>query len=207
MTTLTNSRKGADRRRLRTAFDPSLQRPLLKTTARPRATQAESIALHDGGHLLLREIQPADVEALRRGFYGLTPDQVRMRFLHPMNELPEELARQLCEVERDHAVAFVLIDPPGTPAPEIHAVARAYVDPVTLAAEFALVVQQSYTGHGLGTLLMQRLVAACRELGATELWGNVLGENDTMLKLCSNLGFQHHTQYQDAGLQRVVLAL
>ena len=167
----------------------------------------ESVETRDGSTLLLRTIHIDDVPALRRGFAQLTPGEVRMRFLHPLTELPEPLAQRLCDLNADFEIAFVLIDPPGTAEPEIHAVARAHFDPVTLGAEFALVVQHRYAGQGLGTLLMQRLIAACRTFGATEMWGDVLLENGAMLELCHELGFERHSQLQDPGIVRVTLAL
>jgi GNAT superfamily N-acetyltransferase len=192
--------------------------PAKKPAALP---EGELIATRDGRGLMLRSIHADDVDALRRGFSGLTAEEVRMRFLHPMTELPEALAHALCDLDPDVAIAFVLVDPPGAgtatlagraglpddAAPEIHAVARAYIDPVTLAAEFALVVQHRYAGQGLGTLLMQRLIAACRARDAVEIWGDVLAENGAMLELCDHLGFSRHSAFQDPGVVRVTLTL
>jgi len=186
--------------------------------------EGEVFITHDGARLLLRDIHPDDVQALQRGFAGLTAQEVRFRFLHPITDLPEALARRLCDIDRERAVALVLIDPPdrspsaaeamdgrerpaGTKAPEIHAVARAFVDPVTQSAEFGLVVQHKFAGHGVGTLLMQRLIAACRTLGAVELWGDVLLENSAMLELCDHLGFSRHPAFDDPGVIRVRLPI
>jgi len=167
------------------------------------APDGEIFTTHDGARLVLREIHPDDVEALQRGFAALTAQEVRYRFLHPITELPEALARQLCDIDPERAVALVLIDPPGVKEPRIHAVARAFIDPVTQGAEFGLVVQHELAGHGVGTLLMQRLTAACRTLGAVELWGDVLLENSAMLELCDHLGFNRHPAFDDPGVIRV----
>jgi GNAT superfamily N-acetyltransferase len=207
----------------------------------PPPLEGEIVVTRDGARLLLRDIHPDDVQALQRGFAGLTAQEVRFRFLHPLTELPEALARNLCDIDREHAVALVLIDAPGRspsardrspsapeamdgregPAeamdgrerppeekePEIHAVARAFIDPVTQGAEFALVVQHQFAGQGVGTLLMQRLIAACRALGAAEMWGDVLAENGAMLELCEHLGFSRHPNFGDPGVIRVTLPL
>jgi acetyltransferase len=171
------------------------------------ADPGERIHTQDGCTLLLRRIHADDVDALKRGFANLTAAEIRMRFLHPLTELPEPLGLRLCNLDPSCEVAFVLVDMPGTAEPEIHAVARAHVDPVTLSAEFALVVQHRYGGQGLGTLLMQRLLDACRALGATDMWGDVLLENGAMLELCDHLGFARRSQLQDPGLVRVTLDL
>ena len=173
----------------------------------PAAVNGEPVQTRDGETLLLRPIHPDDVAALQRGFAHLSAAEVRMRFMHPLNELPEPLAQRLCNLDTEHEVALVLVDPQASGEPEIHAVARAHVDPVTLGAEFALVVQHRFAGQGLGTLLMGRLIAACRKLGAIEMWGDVLIENGAMLELCSELGFEQRSQMQDPGMMRVTLDL
>jgi GNAT superfamily N-acetyltransferase len=194
-----------------THFPMRGRRPPTRESRGPPAAAAasagEPVRTRDGRILILRDIHRDDVEALRRGFSHLTPEEVRLRFLHPLTELPPDMALQFCDIDAAHAVALVLIDPDAPSGAEIHAVARAYVDPATLAAEFALVVQHSFAGQGLGTLLMQRLFDRCRALGAVEIWGDVLAENGAMLELCANLGFQQHSLFGDPGIQRVTLAL
>jgi len=173
----------------------------------PPQLPGEPLQARDGSELLLRTIHPDDVAALQRGFRHLSPDEIRMRFLHPLTELPDAFARKLCDLDAGRAVAFVLIDPPPSTAPEIHAVARADVDPVTLAAEFAVIVQRHYTGQGYGRLLLQRVIEACRALGATEMWGDVFIDNGAMLELCQSLGFERRLLEHEPGLARVTLAL
>jgi len=205
MDTLANTRRRKEKLYLgyagrRIASDDAAPAP-------PPSAEGEIFITHDSVRLVLRDIRPDDFEALQRGFAGLTAQEVRYRFLHPITELPEALARQLCDIDRENAVAIVLIDPPDAKEPEIHAVARGYIDPVTLSAEFALVVQHQLAGQGVGTLLMQRLMATCRARGATDLWGDVLAENGAMLELCEHLGFSRHPAFDDPGVIRVAMQL
>ena len=93
------------------------------------------------------------------------------------------------------------------PEREIRAVARAYIDPTTLSAEFALVVQRQFTGQGIGTRLMDHLLDACRERGAVEIWGDVLLENSAMVDLCLHLGFTRHSTFNDPGMVQLRKAL
>ena len=203
MDTLAKHRPGSDKAYLGYAGRGLPQRQYPERKEEPRG---ELIATRVG-EMLLRPIRADDVAALQRGFSELTPEEVRLRFLHPVTELPEAVARKMCDIDPGQAVAFVLIDPPGAPEPSIHAVARAYIDPVTLSAEFALVVQHRYGGQGIGTLMMQRLIDACRRHGATEIWGDVLAENGAMLELCDHLFFTRSVAYHDPGVVRVTLPL
>lgn len=178
----------------------------LRPVAPPRLA-GEPVLTRDGRTFLLRDIHPDDVEALQRGFAELTPEEIRLRFLHPLTDLPPLMAKEFCSIDTAHAVALVLIDPANSAEPTIRAVARAYIDPATLGAEFALIVQHSLAGQGLGTMLMQRLIEASRKRGATEMWGDVFSENGAMLELCDHLGFARHSVYHDPGIVRVTLPL
>jgi acetyltransferase len=207
MTHSTNPIPRADLKRFRTVGGrpPPREKRLLAVS--PPRLPGELVRIRDGRTLLLRDIHPDDVEALRRGFAELTPEEIRLRFLHPLTDLPPLMAKEFCNIDTAHAVALVLIDPANSAEPTIRAVARAYIDPATLVAEFALIVQHSLAGQGLGTMLMQRLIEACRKRGSTEMWGDVFSENGAMLELCDHLGFTRHSVYHDPGIVRVTLPL
>jgi acetyltransferase len=169
--------------------------------------EIDRVTVGDGRTLMLRHIHAGDVVPLQRGFARLSPEEVRMRFLHPLTELPHDFAVRLCDLDPQTSVAFVFIDPPEIAEREIRGVARAYIDPTTLSAEFAIVVQRQYTGQGLGNRLMRCLIDECRRRGAVEMWGDVLLENDAMLRLADHLGFHRYTQIGDPGVVQMRLAL
>ncbi|UXI69597.1 GNAT family N-acetyltransferase [Tahibacter amnicola] len=172
----------------------------------PRS-DGEWVKCRDGRSLRLRPIHPDDVVALQRGFSHLSAEEIRMRFLHALTELPDALATRLCQIDPDREIALVLVDGPEVPEPEIHGVARAYIDPTTDSAEFAVIVQKALNGQGFGRLLMQRVIAACRARGVREIWGDVLVENGRMLTLCDSLGFRREPVFHGTGLTRVRLAI
>jgi acetyltransferase len=176
--------------------------------ARPAAAGArgEKVTLGNGRTLWLRPIRADDVDALQRCFTRLSSDEVRMRFLYHLRELPHSMARQLCQLEPDFEVANVLIDTTGGHA-EMRGVGRIYIDRTTNQAEFAVLVEKAWTGYGLGALLMQRLVDACRERKVAQLWGYVLTDNRPMLDLCQRLGFERKAMDGDPGTAQLALDL
>jgi acetyltransferase len=211
MNTLANPRQVAERWVL-PRHGRGLRPPPRRSERRsPQRDGGERLTTRDGTPLVLRAIRADDVEALQRFFNRLTPEEVRLRFLHPLNELPDAFAHQLCELDPAVAFAWVLAtpdDPASADLPiEIHAVARAHLDPVLDQAEFAIVVEGHFARQGLGTLLMQRTIASARKLGAVELWSDVLLENQAMLDLCEKLGFQRGMSLNNPGVIRVSLAL
>lgn len=171
----------------------------------------EPVHARDGRQLWLRPIAGNDVDAIRRCFTRLSSDEVRMRFLHNLSELPEAAARRLCEIDPEHEAAFVLMDAAVMDADsetaEMRGVARIYIDDATASAEFAVLVERAWTGLGLGALLMQRLVDECRRRGLAELWGYVLMENRPMLDLCRELGFKRRPLAGDPGTALIALDL
>lgn len=185
--------------------------PFPAKAAREIARSPQSARVHvtsrEGKALVLRQIEPADAGALQRFFDRLTPQEVRMRFLHPINALSDTFARQLCELDPNSEVAWVLAEPDDAQQLEIYGVARAHLDLVVLQAEFAIVVQGRFAGQGIGTALMRHVIETMRKLGATELWSDVLVENDAILALCKSLGFTRSMAPHNAGIFRVTLTL
>jgi RimJ/RimL family protein N-acetyltransferase len=171
---------------------------------RRRARWEETLTLDDGRVLWLRPIQPADAEPLRATFGLLTPDEVRMRFLHPLTELTPEMARRFTALDPQHEFALVLAEPYPPGEALVGAVVRASVEPQGEAAEFALIVSHFIGRQGLGRLLMHKLFDWARWRGIRRLYGDVLVENTAMLAMCRSLGFQREAG-SEPGIVRVVL--
>src|SRR5258708_27893619 len=93
MDTVTNPHRLAEHRRASSYGTRPPPRRTYESTAPGDFAPGERVTARDGTPLVLRPIRASDVEALQRGFDRLTPDQVPMRFLHPLNNLPEPFAR------------------------------------------------------------------------------------------------------------------
>ncbi len=168
--------------------------------------QGEHVIVQDGRELRVRSIEANDVAALRRCFTRLSPEAIRRRFQHAMAELPAPMARRLCQIDGKNETALVLLDDSVQPA-EIRGVGRIFVDEPTDSAEFSVLVERSWGHLGLGSLLLRRLIEDGRQRGLTELWGYVLVENQPMLELCRELGFERHLMQNEPGTVRVALRL
>ncbi|MEZ5463825.1 MAG: GNAT family N-acetyltransferase [Lysobacteraceae bacterium] len=166
----------------------------------------ESLRLDDGRELWLRPIRPADAEPLRHGFALLHPEEIRMRFLHPMKELSPAMAESLCDIDRRSQFALVAAEPLPPGEALIGAVARCAIGDDN-RAEFAILVSRLLAGNGLGKLMMQRLIGWARRKRVDTIYGDVLDENSAMLQLAASLGFNRRHQADDRGVLRVELSL
>ncbi len=155
----------------------------------PRELERE-FALADGRRLRLRPILPEDETMIQQLFKRLTPEEIYMRFHGGMKVLQHTLAARLTQIDYDREMALVLTEAGVPGKSDIYAVARLAADPDFQRAEFSLLVQHDYTGHGVGTRLMQVLIEYARDHGIGELDGLVLRENTVMLDLCRRLGFR-----------------
>ena len=85
-------------------------------------------------------------------------------------------------------------------------VARYVRDKDNQAAEFALVVADSWQGRGIGTRLMAKLIDAARRRGVKRLYGDILATNRPMLQLARKLGFEL-ARHEDPTITRALLKL
>jgi acetyltransferase len=160
-----------------------------------------------GRRLVLRPILPEDEPALRAVFARLTPEEVRFRFFVPLKMLDHLMAARFTQIDYDRQMALVLTEPgiPGTR--DIHGVVRLIEDPNRERAEFAIFVERSLAGQGLGKRLVQHIIDYARTRGIGEIWGEVLADNHRMLTLCREFGFAETRALLEPGVVRVALQL
>jgi L-amino acid N-acyltransferase YncA len=74
-------------------------------------------------------------------------------------------------------------------------------------AEFAILVRSRLKGHGVGWLLMKRMIEFSSHKDLKVVQGQVLSENTTMLAMCAELGFHIADDPDDPGVKTVPLPL
>jgi len=71
------------------------------------------------------------------------------------------------------------------------------------SCEFAIAIADDWQRKGLGTRLMSALMAAARERGVREMYGEVLTSNQKMLDFTARLGFRARLDASDPRIVRV----
>jgi acetyltransferase len=113
-----------------------------------------------------------------------------MRFFGMVRTLSRESLIRLCHLDYDRELALIAVHQDAAGRPHLAGVSRYYLRPETGTAEFALVVGDAWHRKGIGTHLMQRLIAIASERGVRHLVGSILRENGPMLSLMKKLGFK-----------------
>ena len=162
-------------------------------------TEFESI-----GPVRIRPIRPED-EALYQDFFAaVTPDDHRLRFFGAGPKLSHGFLARLTQIDYAREMAFVAV---AQNTSALLGVVRLIADPDYTRGEYAILVRSDLKGRGLGWRLMQHLIDYAKAEGLKELYGSVLADNGTMLRMCRELGFTIESEPGDESIRRVVLRL
>ena len=145
---------------------------------------ASTEVLRDGTGLRVRPLRPEDEPLLHGLTAHMSAEDLRLRFFTPVRGLTHTIAARLSQLDYDREMAL-LAESEGTAL----GVAHFFADPDKLRAEYAIAVCSDWKGRGVGFLLMTRLIAIASQWGIGELVGEVMRENEPMLKMCRELGF------------------
>lgn len=156
--------------------------------AYPRHWEAD-VLLRDGHTAHLRPISEDDEERLVEFYSQVSAESKYLRFFAPMPTLSQRDVERFTHVDHHDRVAFVL-----TVADKIIAVGR--FDRITPPdgdgeeAEVAFLVQDAHQGRGIAQLLLEHLAQAGRERGVKKFVAEVLPENQRMIQIFREAGYQ-----------------
>ncbi len=180
----------------------------------------------------LRPIRPED-EAQHLAFLErIEPADIRMRLFYTRRSIERSELARLTQIDYEREIAFVVTVPlaaggevrpqatqaapppegvqqPGGAgsAEETLGVVRAFIDPDNVQAEFGIMIRSDTKGSGLGRRLMNKLISYLRGCGTQRLVATVLAENEPMLTLAAQLGFQRSEDPEDPTIRCVELGL
>jgi RimJ/RimL family protein N-acetyltransferase len=140
------------------------------------------VTLGDGSRIHLRPIRPDDQERLISFHERLSGQTAYQRFFNVMRHLPRASARFLANVDYRRRLALVAEHREG-PCPILVGVARYDCTGQPDTAEIAFVIQDDWQNRGLGTILLEALLAAAEARGIRRFRAYVLPSNGRMLDL------------------------
>lgn len=159
-------------------------------------------SVRGGERVIIRRALPQDVALYRDFVRDVSIDDLRLRFFAHIAELTAAEANRLTHLDYGHDMVFVALD---EDTGQMLGLVRLRDELDEQTAEFAILVRSRLKGHGLGWLLMHRVIDYATEKHLRRVYGDVLAENASMLQMAAELGF--HVQDIGAGMRRVVLDL
>jgi acyl-CoA synthetase (NDP forming)/GNAT superfamily N-acetyltransferase len=131
-------------------------------------------------------VRPGDAAGIRDLVLGLSPLARSMRFGHVRRGLSAAEAAAMASAPGDAGRGLVAVA--GGEHERLVALARYERAPGAEEAEFALMVADAWQGSGLGTGLLERLLALAREDGLRALRGFIRPDNWPMREVLARLG-------------------
>ncbi len=158
--------------------------------------------IRGGERVLIRRARSEDM-ALHPDFLrNVSAEDLRLRFFGRITELSAAEIDKLTRLDYRHEMAFIALD---QDTGHMLGLVRLIDELDEETAQFAILVRSQLKGHGLGWLLMRRIIDYAKEKGLRRVYGDVLAENTTMLQMCAELGF--HAEDIGSNIRRVVLDL
>jgi acetyltransferase len=158
--------------------------------------------IRGGERVLIRPVRPEDRALYPDFLANVSAGDLRLRFFARIAELSAAEVDKLTHLDYRREMAFIALDEDKG---HMLGLVRLKDELDEKTAEFAILVRSRLKGHGLGWLLMQRIIDYAKEKGLVRVYGDVLAENTSMLEMCAELGF--HAEDVGSEIRRVVLDL
>ena len=168
------------------------------------ATYSTVLTLRDGRTIEIRALRPADRDDLMAAVGRTSGDSLYRRFFSPRRRFTETEVTFFVDVDFVNHVALVAVTQEGGRSVIIGTGRYIVVKPGQ--AEVAFAVMDDYQGRGIGSALVQHLVAIARGAGLQELIADVLPENIAMRKVFEKCGLPL-TMRRDRGVVHIALRL
>src|SRR3954453_2027802 len=147
--------------------------------------RAADVLLSDGTTVHLRPIRPDDADRIVALHSRFSERTRYLRYFSAYPRIPQRDLDRFVNVDHRDREAFVIEH-----AGELIAVGRyERLGAGSHQAEVAFVVEDAHQGRGIGSVLIEHLVAAASQEGITEFEADVLPENRTMLRVFADAGF------------------
>ncbi len=152
---------------------------------------AETLTLRDGGRCIIRSVEPEDARGMlqyMKIMLGETP--YLLRTPEEFDYSPEDEARILDERKNDPRSLMLVAEKDGRIVASADVRSHGRKSRVRHRAELGISVRKDFWQLGIGSLLMERLIAAAREAGFEQIELTAVSSNRRALNLYLKYGFQ-----------------
>ncbi|OKL54131.1 hypothetical protein BSZ39_05850 [Bowdeniella nasicola] len=160
------------------------------------------VVLRDGATMHIRPVTPADEEHFRSLHSGQSDSSIYYRFFAPRANLSEKDIADFLHVDQERDVSLALFEGRGENA--TMAAIGGFNTTRDSVAEVAFYVADSQHGRGLGSVLLDHLAAAAREVGVHTFEAFVLPQNRKMINVFKDAGYRLTTSLNDGVIEVLV---
>ncbi|MDO5701478.1 MAG: GNAT family N-acetyltransferase [Bowdeniella nasicola] len=164
----------------------------------PREWEAD-VVLRDGATMHIRPVRPSDADQFRALHAGQSDTSVYYRFFAPRATLSDTQIQDLIDVDQHSDVSLALFDGAGEGARMRGIGGFNTTGPGV--AEVAFYVADTEHGRGLGSVLLDHLAAAAREVGIHVFEAFVLPANRKMINVFKDAGYRLETALEDGVIE------
>jgi acyl-CoA hydrolase len=150
--------------------------------------------LRDHTEIFFRPVKPTDEAKLSEMLYSLSSSSLRKRFFTHTQTFPHKDVQRLTNLDYKNELAIVGVVP-GPSGEDIVAIAQYFLDPKTLVAEVAFIVQDEWQAKGMGSFLLNYITSIAIKRGIKRFYATVLPENKAMLNIFYNSGYDINTDF------------
>jgi acetyltransferase len=143
--------------------------------------------LKNGARVLLRPIKPEDEVRFNEFLMSLSEETMRFRFFQILKEWSHDVLTRYCNLDYDREIAIVAKLQQDNK--RIIGAGRVIAEPDGKSGEFAVLVGDDWQGMGLGSRLMDYIVAVAKDMRLERIFGYVMANNYKMLRMCAKKGF------------------
>ncbi|WP_323844230.1 GNAT family N-acetyltransferase [Microbulbifer magnicolonia] len=159
-------------------------------------TRTVTEKLSDGQVVKIRPLNRDDIELEREFITNLSPESRHFRFLAGVGKPSQKMLEELTDIDHDRREAFIALIQEDGGEKEI-GVSRYALDPDGKAGECAVVVADEWQKHGLGTLLINRLIESARARGLERLYSIDSAENFKLRQVAREMGWDSNADPDD----------
>jgi len=149
------------------------------------------------GHV--RAIKPTDESMLRDLFYHLSEGSVYLRYFTPRRSMPHKNLQEYVNLDEKDGISIVITVGPRENRRMI-AEGRFVLSEDDPFPDVALMVDENYHKHGIGSFLLGYVIQLAKERGAPGFKADILPTNEPALKLVNRLPYVNRTKFQDGVL-------
>ncbi len=163
----------------------------------------KTVELADGNKVFLRPVKPTDDSLMLELFNSFSRETIYLRFFSTLKYMPKEQLQKYTHIDYDKQMAIVaVVNESGRE--RIVAVGRYTLETENPDnAEFAIVVQDSHQGHGIGTEVLRHLAHVAKLQGVKVIVGYIMNENSRMFSVLRRSGLTMTRKNWDRGITRV----